>query len=74
MTRHLRVLTVGLIALWAVAPLAQTATAGRTKTVEKAVRDLSMAAPESVGISSERLRRIDPAMRRSWIRNVSPGW
>ncbi len=63
MTRHLRVLTVGLIALWAVAPLAQTATAGRTKTVEKAVRDLSMAAPESVGISSERLRRIDPAMK-----------
>ncbi len=64
MTRHLRVLTFGLIALWAVAPLAQTGTAGRAKAVDKApVRDLSMAAPESVGISPERLRRIDPAMK-----------
>jgi CubicO group peptidase (beta-lactamase class C family) len=64
MTRHLRALTFGLIALWAVAPVAQTGTAGRSKAVDKTtVRDLAMAPPESVGISSERLRRIDPAMK-----------
>jgi hypothetical protein len=56
MTRHLRVLTFGLIALSAVAPLAQTAATGRLKAVEKPVRDLAMAPAESVGVSSERLR------------------
>jgi len=63
MTRHFRVLTFGLIALWAVAPLAQTAVTGRLKAVEKPVRDLTIALPESVGISSERLRRLDQAMK-----------
>jgi CubicO group peptidase (beta-lactamase class C family) len=63
MTRHLRVLTFGLIALSAVAPLAQAPATSRLKAVEKSARDLAMATPESVGISSERLRRIDPAMK-----------
>ena len=63
MTRHLRVLTFGLIALSAVAPLAQTAATGRLKAVEKPVRDLAVAPPESVGISPERLRRLDQAMK-----------
>jgi CubicO group peptidase (beta-lactamase class C family) len=53
MTRQVRTL-VALIALCTLAPVA----------AEKPVRDLAVASPESVGISSDRLRRIDAAMKR----------
>ncbi len=36
----------------------------RAKPADRAGRDLSAASPESVGISSERLRRLDAAMKR----------
>ena len=71
MTRQFRSLALGLITLSVVVPLtlssptrvAAQATATRMKAVEKSVRDLATASPESVGISSERLRRIDAAMK-----------
>ena len=70
MVRHLRSLVLGLIALplaaFTLAPAVRVsaqATAVRLKGVEKSVRDLSPASPESVGVSSERLRRIDVAMK-----------
>ena len=70
MVRHLRSLAFGLITLslsaLALAPnvrLSAQATAGHLKAVEKSVRDLGPASPESVGVSSERLRRIDVAMK-----------
>ena len=70
MTRHLRSLALRAIMLPAAAWLAvassqltaQTATA-RAKAVDKSARDLALAPPESVGISSERLRRLDAAMK-----------
>ena len=73
--RYFRSLLFGLTAAAAVAwlglaPSARSAvpTAGRMKAVEKVARDLAPAPPESVGMSSERLRRIDPAMKRHWLR------
>ncbi len=36
----------------------------RARVSDRASRDLAMAAPESVGISSDRLRRLDVAMKR----------
>ena len=68
MTRHLRPFALVLAALFVAAPLilsssAQVPAAGHAKT-EKAVRDLAAAPPESVGLSPERLRRIDAAMKR----------
>src|SRR5437016_3759010 len=69
--RHFRSFVFGLIAAAAVAslglrPSAQTAApaTGHAKAVEKGSRDLASATPESVGISSDRLRRIDGAMKR----------
>ena len=38
--------------------------AAHGRTADHAARDLSTASPESVGISSERLRRLDAAMKR----------
>jgi CubicO group peptidase (beta-lactamase class C family) len=59
MMRYFRSLAVALIAVTLLAPAA-----GRVAAVEKVTRDLAAAAPESVGMSSERLRRIDAAMKR----------
>ena len=55
MIRRMRSFAVVLIALGAV---------GRIGAADKPIRDLAIAAPESVGISSERLHRIDAAMKR----------
>ncbi len=66
MTHRLR-FTLGVFALLVAAPLALTpsaqAPAPRMKA-EKTVRDLAPAAPESVGLSSERLRRVEANMKR----------
>jgi len=72
MKRHLPPVAVGLIAVFAAVPLALTSSAQQAhrpaaaaaKNPEKSVRDLAMAPPESVGISAERLRRVDAAMAR----------
>ena len=72
MTREFRSLAIGLIAVFAVAPLALRPSAQQAhrpaaavaKNPERGSRDLATATPESVGISSERLRRIDAAMAR----------
>jgi CubicO group peptidase (beta-lactamase class C family) len=72
MTRPFRSLAIGLIAAFAVAPLALRPSAQQAHRPAAAVarnpdrnsRDLAAAPPESVGISSERLRRIDAAMVR----------
>src|SRR5215203_233631 len=53
-----------LTALLAVAAAASL-TELRTVSAATAVRDLASAAPESVGVSSQRLRRIDEAMKRA---------
>jgi len=72
MMRQLRPFALAAIALFVAAPLAlspsaqeaRKATAVAVKTIAKGSRDLAMASPESVGISAERLRRLDPAMNR----------
>src|SRR5262245_3753490 len=70
MVRYFRSVAFGLMTLslsaLALAPavrLSAQATAVRLKAVEKSVRDLAPASPESVGVSSERLRRIDVAIK-----------
>jgi CubicO group peptidase (beta-lactamase class C family) len=71
MTRMLRSLALGLAALFAIsfapAPSAQEAhhsAAAPAKSGDRRVRDLAAAAPESVGISADRLKRLDAAMAR----------
>ncbi len=74
MTRHLRsyllaVVALAVAALLALTPSAQSTTAtaaapARMKIGDKAVRDLSAAAPEAVGFSTERVRRIEANMKR----------
>jgi CubicO group peptidase (beta-lactamase class C family) len=75
MKRHFRSVAVGLIALFAAVPLALTSFAQQAhprgpaavaarNPPEKGARDLGTAPPESVGISAERLRRLDAAMAR----------
>jgi CubicO group peptidase (beta-lactamase class C family) len=77
MTRHLRSYLFGAVALLVAAPLvltpsAQSAqssstsstTSARMKAVDKPVRDLAPAPAESVGLSSERVRRIEANMKR----------
>jgi CubicO group peptidase (beta-lactamase class C family) len=73
MTRHMRSYAFGILALCIAAPLAltpsaqtapATAAATRAKMPDKGPRDLAVAAPESVGVSSERLKRIDASMKR----------
>ena len=62
----LALFTVSAVATLALEPAAQVVTqttAAHAKAVEKSSRDLATATPESVGISSERLRRIDGAMK-----------
>jgi len=72
MTRQIRWVSAGLIAVCAVAPFAVRSSAQQAhrpaaavpKNSERSSRDLATIAPESVGVSSERLRRIDAAMTR----------
>jgi CubicO group peptidase (beta-lactamase class C family) len=72
MTRQIRWVSAGLIAACAVAPFAVRSSAQQAhrpaaavpKNSERSSRDLATIAPESVGVSSERLRRIDAAMTR----------
>ncbi len=55
-----------ILALLVVSPLAlaPVAQSSHTATPPARVRDLAMATPESVGISPERVKRIDAAMKR----------
>ncbi|HWW89074.1 MAG TPA: serine hydrolase domain-containing protein [Vicinamibacterales bacterium] len=72
MTYRPRPFALGLIALFAAAPLVLTSLAQathegampRAKAPETTGRDLATVAPESVGISSERLKRLDVAMKK----------
>jgi CubicO group peptidase (beta-lactamase class C family) len=71
MTRTLRSLAPGVAALFmlsfATVPSAQEAHRGgaaAAKTGDRRARDLAAAAPDSVGISAERLKRLDAAMAR----------
>jgi CubicO group peptidase (beta-lactamase class C family) len=57
MNRAIRTVALVLIALFVLGP------SGRVHAVEKSARDLAAAAPESAGVSAERLRRIDAAMK-----------
>jgi CubicO group peptidase (beta-lactamase class C family) len=57
MTRRYTLLTIVLVGVWAAAPLARSAP-------DKTPRDLAAATPESVGVSPERLHRLDAAMKR----------
>ena len=59
-----RITGVVLAALLAVAAAASLAEL-RTVSAATGVRDLAVAAPESVGVSAQRLRRIDEAMKRA---------
>lgn len=71
MTRQFRPVAFGLLALFAALSLTPSSLAQRRRPVTTAaakvadarVRDLAQATPESVGISSERLKRIDEAMK-----------
>jgi len=65
----LRPLAIGLLSFCAVTPLSRaqathTAATIGPKTSDRHVRDLAPAKPESVGISPERMRRLDAAMKR----------
>jgi electron transfer flavoprotein alpha/beta subunit len=77
MTRHLRSYLFGAAALLVAAPLVLTtsaqsaqssstssSTSARMKAADKPVRDLAPASAESVGLSSERVRRIEANMKR----------
>ena len=59
MTRHLRPVAIGLLACFAATALAQSPHAPL-----KHVRDLAPATAESVGMSSERLTRLNAAMKQ----------
>ena len=67
MTRRNRPIVLALVALFiaplALRPLAQPAH-GAASVGAARVRDLATAPPESVGVSSERVRRIETAMQR----------
>jgi CubicO group peptidase (beta-lactamase class C family) len=67
MTRHTRPIVLAFVALF-IAPLAlrPIAQSGHSAAAAGAVhaRDLAVATPESVGVSSERVRRIETAMKR----------
>src|SRR5579885_758108 len=64
MTRQIRSLILILVALFAAASLVPHRTLSAAKVAEAHLRDLAPAAPESVGISSERLSRLDAAMKQ----------
>src|SRR5262245_16079650 len=71
--RHFRSFAFGLITAAGLAPLAlsssaqemrRSAAVGARAADKAAARDLAAAAPESVGLSAQRLRRLDEAMKR----------
>ena len=72
MKRQFRGIALGLLGLFAVASIAPPLLAQRThtaaavvvKTADKRARDLAPATAESVGMSTERLSRLDAAMKR----------
>jgi CubicO group peptidase (beta-lactamase class C family) len=71
MTRQFRPVTLGLLTLFvasltesSLAQAPRRAVSAAAKVVEARVRDLAPATPESVGISTERLRRLEAAMKR----------
>src|SRR5579864_692308 len=72
MTSRCRPFAAALIGLLAAAPLALHSSAQaphegampRVKVPERTSRDLAAATPESVGISAERLKRLDTAMKK----------
>src|SRR5262245_10227494 len=68
MTRTLRTFGVGFAVVFAIAlawsPWAQEARRAAASALDKRGRDLAMAAPESVGIASDRLKRLDSVMAR----------
>ena len=61
MTRHLRLVALGLVAFFGAGT---HPAASASKTAEKHARDLAPATPESVGMSTERLSRLDAAMKK----------
>jgi CubicO group peptidase (beta-lactamase class C family) len=71
MTRRFRLVALGMLTLFTVASLTVTSLAqaphraisAAAKVVETRVRDLAPASAESVGMSTERLRRLDAAMK-----------
>jgi CubicO group peptidase (beta-lactamase class C family) len=68
MTRETRPIGLALVALFvaplALSPLAQSGHSASSAVGGGLVRDLAVATPESVGVSSERVRRIDAAMKK----------
>jgi CubicO group peptidase (beta-lactamase class C family) len=72
MKRHIRIVAPGLVALLAAASLTMTswaqaprrAASADLKATNKGGRDLAPAAAESVGMSTERLKRLDAAMKQ----------
>jgi CubicO group peptidase (beta-lactamase class C family) len=68
MTRTLRPFGVAFAVLFAIAlawsPWAQDARRAAASALDKRGRDLAMAAPESVGIAPDRLKRLDTMMAR----------
>ena len=71
MTRQFRPVALGLITLFvasltesSLAQAPRRAVSAAAKVVEARVRDLAPATPESVGMSTERLRRLEAAMKR----------
>ena len=64
MTRQFRSFALGLLTLFAAASLATTSLAQKSHSVVSAARDLAPATAESVGMSTERLSRLNAAMKR----------
>ena len=68
MTRQTRLMVLALLALFvaplAPSPFAQSAHSTASAVGGTRVRDLAVATPESVGVSSERVHRIETAMKK----------
>jgi CubicO group peptidase (beta-lactamase class C family) len=68
MTRQTRLMVLALVALFvaplALSPFAQSAHSTASAVGGSRVRDLVVAPPESVGVSSERVHRIEAAMKK----------
>jgi len=68
MTRQTRLMVLALVALFvaplALSPFAQSAHSAAAVTGGGRVRDLGVATPESVGVSTERVHRIEAAMKK----------
>src|SRR5262249_8997363 len=65
--RHIRPAALGLCALLVAAPLAlrPAAQSRHATATDHRVRDLAVATPESVGISPDRLKRLEAAMKKA---------